>query len=642
MTFSFHESEVPDITETIPFPIAARISNPVFVDKTYKTDVAINELDFRYAISDANPYQRETADFRRQQIDTSHEPGEQSLSQWWVRDQNSWHRGAGINFYEPGSVETTEYRYKSSMGVDVWTEGQATLHKTCPNLITATAGQNAFVASGVVAGVNVFFGVINGTLFRHDGTTRTNYTGSTGVVAAPVVTGAKILAGSTAGIWSGDAGGTVLTNIWTTATAVGVTPYWIKSRIIASQGSKLWDLTLAGGSLDSATPLFNHPSTTWTWSSVAEAPGAILAAGYDNGYGYIYKFSLTEGAAGTTPTLGSPVQLADFPPGEQVYSIKSYLSEYLAIGTSRGLRIGNLTTTLAGNVQLQYGPLTIETTQPVRCLSARDRFVYAGIQSDLDGFSGLARVDLSREIGDSSQRFAWAYDAQAHVLGQVQAVSFLGVSDRVVFGILGQGIYLGSLSAFETTGYILSGKIRYGTSEPKTFNLLKVRASIPDAAGIAINTISELGQNEYLTTLSSAWDTANDITLRTLADVGQSHASILLTMTSSGASTPTLTSMQVKATPQPKIQRNIKLPLRLMDIEQDRNGLKIGHKGGAMERLTALETMEQEQTVVLVTDYTSGESFSGHIQQVQFIRDTPPSRNEKNFGGIVNVTVLKL
>lgn len=642
---SFLEPTIPDITETIPTHISARSTDaPVFVNKTTKADLVINDMPFNYAIDDDNTYQRQTSDFRRQQIDTSKEPGEQSLNQWWVRDQDSWHKGAGINFYEPGTVDTTEYRYASSMGMDVWTEGQATLHKQTPKFLAATGTQNSYVTSAVINAQNYFFGVLGGTLFRHDGTTRTNYTGFTGATCEPVITGGKVVVGGTNGIWIGDTTGTSLTNPYTTASGSAVGVWWAKTRLIASLGPKLFDLTLAGtGSLDTTTALYTHPSTTWTWTGVAEAPGAIIAAGTDGGYGYIYKFILDSAGTGLTATLGSAIQVADFPPGEGVYAIRSYLSQYLAIGTAKGVRVGVFTTDTDNDVEIQYGPLIIETTKPVRAFGARDRFIYAGIEADLAGNSGLARIDLSQEI--VSQRYAWAYDAQSHGIGTVQSVSFLGVSDRVVYGVLGQGIFLESLTLYEPSGYILSGKIRYGTSEPKTFNLLKVRALIPDQCGVSIDTINEQAVDEFLTRLTSASDTSQDITLRTLADTGQQYASIKLTLDSGSAGntdTPTLESYQLKATPQPRIQRDILLPLRLVDVEQDRNGQKIGKQGSAISRLLALEDMEEKHTVVLINDYTSGESFTAQIRQVQFIRETPPSRNRGNFGGRLNVTVLKL
>ncbi len=634
--YSFYEPESPDITESIPTHISARTASPVYVAKGVLADVSIAELPFRFAISDQTPYQRETADFRRQQIDTSAEPGEQTLAQWWVRDQDSWHRGAGANFYEPGSNEgATKYRYDASVGVDVWEEGQASLLKRSTVLTAVSGGQNAYATPARVSGVNVVFGVANTTLFRHNGTTQTSYTGTAG--SEPVVAGSKVLTGTTAGILVGDTTGSALSALWT-STGAAVRPWWVKSRIIAAKGPSLYDLTLAGGNLDVATALYTHPDATFVWTGVAEAPGAIIASGYSNGYGFLYRFALTDPGAGASPVVGGASQIADFPPGEEVYSLKAYLSTYLAIGTSRGVRIAVMD--VDGSVQ--YGPLTIETTQPVRALAARDSFIYAGIEADIDGSSGCARIDLSQSTADL--RYAYAYDTMTHDTGAVLGIGFLGTSDRVALGVSGKGVYLQSATLYEETGYILSGRIRFGTSEPKAFNRAKIRAQIPGDCGVALSTVSASGSVESILRLGDAWNTDEDITLKSIADTGQSYAQILLTLDSSddGLATPILESVQVKATPLPRIQRTIRYPLIIEDVEQDRNGVKIGKTGGAASRLALLEDLEQGRSVILIQDFTNGESFSAQIRQIQFSRDTPPSRNRKNFGGIAQVTVLKL
>jgi hypothetical protein len=636
MPGSFLEPVPPDITETIPTLISGRVGSSVYVKKGVLADIAIAELPFRMAISDQTPYQRETADFRRQQIDTSAEPGEQTLAQWWVRDQESWHRGAGINYYEPGSNDgVTKYRYAESVGVDVWTEGQATLLHSSPQLVAASGGQAVSATPARVSGTDVVFAIVGTTLFRHDGTTKTDYTGTAGT--EPVIAGSKVLTGSTAGILVGDTTGTSLAALWTSTGAV-VKPYWVKSRIIASKGPALYDLTLAGGALGSATPLYTHPDANWTWTGIAEAPEAILASGYSNGYGFIYRFGLTDAGTGLSPTLGGPSQVADFPPGEEVYAIRSYLSTYLAIGTSRGVRIG----VLDSNGTLQYGPLIIETTQPVRSFGARDSFIYAGIEADIDGNSGCARIDLGEQLADL--RYPWAYDANSQTTGQVTSVAFLGLTGRVALAIPSKGLYLQSATLYEDSGYIKSGRIRFGTSENKAFNRLKIRAAIPDGASILLTTI-DAGQNqENIITLGGSWNDESDITLKTIADTPQAYASILLTLSTDETKleTPTLESLQVKATPQPRIQRLIRYPLIIEDVEQDRNGQKTGKTGSASTRLLALEDLEQTNSVVIVQDFTNDETFSAQIRTIAFSRDTPPSRNKKNFGGVCQITLLKL
>jgi hypothetical protein len=97
-------------------------------------DFAIGGIPFLAAINDQRPYERATAQFRKNQYDSQRDPGEQSLSTWWLRSQSSFHTGEGIKFYDPFSnpysqtLGSNSYRYDSSLGVEVFdTQGQVTL-----------------------------------------------------------------------------------------------------------------------------------------------------------------------------------------------------------------------------------------------------------------------------------------------------------------------------------------------------------------------------------------------------------------------------------------------------------------------------------------------------------------------------------
>lgn len=640
------------ISGRIPGAVSAR-TTPAIIQRQggLHYDVSIAELQFVYAITDQTPYTRETIDFHRQQIDTSPEPGEQSLSQWWVRDEDSWHRGAGINWYDPGSDGATRYRFHSSMGIDPWTKGEIKLHKKMDRQHSVASGQVAYAITGIVNGADCIFVVAEGSFYRYDGFGPTAYTSSPIPGTEPVVAGAKVLVGSTSGILAGDITGSSLSTLWTTSSGTLVRPWWAKSRIIAAKGPSLYDLTLAGGDLDAATALWTHPSSTFTWTDVTESPGAILASGYDGGYGFIFRFTIDTTTAGTgLPTLSKAIQTSEFPPGETVHAIQAYLGAFIAIGSSKGVRIG----TLGADGVIQYGPLTISTTHPVRSLSARDSYVYAGIEADLDGKSGVARINIAEEITEdvnnsnvavrSTLRYAWAYDAQAYVTGAVQSCTFLGLTDRVVVGIQGAGIYVQSASQYETTGYLTTGRMRFATSEPKSYQLVKMRANVGSSTTIAVSTIDFADVEKLCFTLNSGYNTDSDIALTTISEVPQSHASLkfVLTSTNDGLVTPFLQSFQLKATPVPRIQRLIQMPLQLQDREQDRNGAKYGYLGSAWDRLSALEAIEQSRNVIVVNDWTNGESFTAQIKSVRFQRVTPPARNEKNFGGILLVQLVKL
>jgi hypothetical protein len=93
--------------------------------------------------SDDAPYRRVTAQYRKQQIDQSREPGEQTLTGWWVRSQSSFHFGQGIKFFEPIQDESLRFQYTESKGIDVWTKGQATLLKSCTAQHLTTGGIQA-------------------------------------------------------------------------------------------------------------------------------------------------------------------------------------------------------------------------------------------------------------------------------------------------------------------------------------------------------------------------------------------------------------------------------------------------------------------------------------------------------------------
>jgi hypothetical protein len=129
-----------DITEGIPYVLSnpAGATNYSATGEAY--DVAIAGLPFFLMNSDDSPYRRVTAQYRKQQIDQSREPGEQTLTGWWLRSQSSFHYGQGIKFFEPIQDESLRFQYTESKGVDVWTKGQATLLKSCDSQHITTGG----------------------------------------------------------------------------------------------------------------------------------------------------------------------------------------------------------------------------------------------------------------------------------------------------------------------------------------------------------------------------------------------------------------------------------------------------------------------------------------------------------------------
>jgi hypothetical protein len=129
-----------DITEGIPYVLSNPAGSTNYSATGEAYDVAIGGLPFFLLNSDDAPYRRVTAQYRKQQIDQSREPGEQTLTGWWVRSQSSFHYGQGIKFFEPIQDESLRFQYTESKGINVWTKGQATLLNSVASQHTVTGG----------------------------------------------------------------------------------------------------------------------------------------------------------------------------------------------------------------------------------------------------------------------------------------------------------------------------------------------------------------------------------------------------------------------------------------------------------------------------------------------------------------------
>jgi hypothetical protein len=118
-----------DITEELAIDLSVSSDTQLYGLDSVSYDIAVNDKPFFIAATDEQPYRRESAPSKREQIDQTTEPGEQSFTGWWFRSQSSFHLGAGAKYFEPSQDETLRFRFQDSEGVDVWTKGQTSLLK---------------------------------------------------------------------------------------------------------------------------------------------------------------------------------------------------------------------------------------------------------------------------------------------------------------------------------------------------------------------------------------------------------------------------------------------------------------------------------------------------------------------------------
>jgi hypothetical protein len=629
-------------------------------------DVAIAGIPFFLGIKDERPYERGTAPFRKEQFDSQTNPGEQSLTGWWLRSQNSFHTGKGITFYDPLSnpyattISTNSYRFADSQGVDVFEQGQVTLLKSVINTHETTGPIVGTDHQHVNQHVrSIQWSNTDGVLLHDeydvdkiasDGTVTHFIDYNTGS-AEPV---RAICDDGVFAYWvtNATAGGAnklhmykkALTDNTTTIpspmfTATGVviqyaTMEFIKDRIVLCVNNSVYELTTVASALP--TPIFTNQNTNYHYTSVAASGPAIYTAGHSGIYSTIQKYTLE--TTGAMPTLTSPVVAAELPAGEIVEKLYYYLG-YMCIGTNKGIRVATVNDQ---DGSLTYGPLIVETSQPVYDFAGRDRFIWAasGIGA-LDG--GLIRVDLGTEI--DSLRFAYANDLQIQQSTEhyTTGVAFLGSTNRLTFTtaykVTNGAIYLESPTELVTNGYLTTGYIRYNTLEHKHFKRLVGLGSF-NYGSMSLQTVDFDGTvydvNSYDAAIGNPEST---ITQPTGPQDAIGLRFVLFRDATDPTKGPTFKGYQLKALPANPRNRIIKVPLMNFDIETDKYNTTIGYEGRAFDKLAALETAESGGDIVSWQDFRTGETQQVLIEQVLFNSSTPPDKKLTGFGGLISLTI---
>jgi hypothetical protein len=731
-----------DITEgrasrAVAVDVGVLTDTSVWVNTDVAYDVALGGQPFIYAISDGRPYIRQTAPFRKEQFDNQTEPGEQSLTGWWIRSQSSFHNGAGITFFDPALVANEgAYRFADSRNVDVWTQGEVTLlnavsqeHNVTGALQTNgktnqklrsirwnnTEGvllKDEYDVDKIDTAGNVthFIDYISGTDYPvfdicDDGTTAYWVTRilDSGVDKTAVYK--KALTGTSA---------TTATAMFNSSSIVVNTAVmeYVKERIVMCVNEKVYEFAPNATALPSA--VYTHPSSAHVYTSIAASGSAIYVSGYNNIQSTILKFTLS--SVGVMPTLTQAVIAAEFPVGEIVHKIHYYLG-YMVIGTNKGLRVATVSDV---DGSINYGPLIVETDQPVYDFCSRDHYVWA--TTGVDGYPGLIRIDLSQQI--EPLVFAYANDVYyGDSLGhETTSCAFANGTDQVVFTsrantvggtitnkeltsnvatlttasahglevddeVWVQGVdstfnsstgpytitaattttfsytkaatnvastavtsatalanvpgytYIESATEKAASGYLTTGYIRYNTLEPKNFKRLVGRGDFTYGS-MTLETVDADG-TEYDIISYDATVPPVEVTTTQPFDAQEYLAYKFLMFRDGTDNTkgPVFKGYQIKATIATPRQRVIRFPVYCFDVETDRYNVLVGYEGRAFDRLSTLETIEENGDVVTWQDLTTGESRQCVIEQISFTRLTPPDRGFSGYGGVIDITI---
>ncbi len=729
-------SNVADVGYAIAVDVGVVATDAIWQNTDIAYDVAIGGMPFIYAINDANPYIRQTAPYRKEQFDNQTEPGEQTLTGWWIRSQSSFHSGAGITFFDPALVSNEgTYRFADSRNVDVWTKGEVTLLNAVAeeHYVTGAVSSNLRANQSLRS---IKYGSTQGVLLRdeydvdkiaQDGTVThfVDYVSGTDDKVFAICDDGTDAYWVTNVVHSGSnklhvykkaltADSTVAETFMFRENGITVTNAvmeFVKERIVMCANNKVYEFSSAAAALPTA--VYTHPSSAHVYTSIAASGPAIYVAGYNGIQSTILKFTLS--TAGVMPTLTQAVVAAEMPVGEIIHKIHYYLG-YMIIGTNKGIRV-SVVSDVDGSIN--YGPLIVETDQPVYDFCSRDHYVWA--TAGVDGYPGLIRIDLSQQL--EPLVFAYANDIYYGTsLGhETTACAFAGDTDRLVFSsesntvggtitnkaltsnvatlttatahglsvgdeVWVQGVdstfnstnlftitaattttfsytkaatnvastavtsatalanvpgytYIESASEKATSGYLQTGFIRYNTLEPKNFKRLIGRGEF-EFGSMSLQTVDKDGL-AYDVVSYDASVPAVEVTTSQPAGAQEflAYKFVLTRDATDNTKGPTFKGYQAKATIATPRQRVIRFPVYCFDVETDKYNVLVGYEGRALDRINALETIEEDGDIVTWQDLTTGESRQVSIEQIQFTRMTPPDRGFTGYGGMLTMTV---
>ena len=408
-------------------------SGATFVNTSNTYDVAVGGIPFFLGISEKYPYKRETAQYRKQQIDMQKEPGEQTLTSWWLRSQSSFHYGAGIRYEEPIQGETVTYRFNKSAGVDVFNIGKVTL------LPDVTLSQAATYVPKLIGGYDsvnskdVLFQADDGTLTRITSTGNTTVTwGGTGTIFDVATDGQYYYVANATAIYRGTLAGGTGTAIFTYPAAIGTVTNvkigWVKQRLMAGVNNYIYEVTPITSYTVNAGELKTNVATLTTATA----------------------HNFTVGSQVTIASLGAPFNgtfsVSAVPSATQFSYYHNYTDQQFATG-------------LAGTAVL-----TTNTSLPIYA-HPNSNWVWTGI------CEGPNAIYMSGYTGNTSTVFRLLLDTSGAVpllskaltaadmpLGELIHSIGAYIGKYMIFGT-NKGIRVGQI---DTSGYFSSGYITYG------------------------------------------------------------------------------------------------------------------------------------------------------------------------------------
>jgi hypothetical protein len=540
----------------------------LFVPSTNQYDYAIGGIPFLSATNDTRPDTEKPVQQRKQQFDSFHDPGEQSLNQWWLRSQTTFTGGAGIVYQDPDTAgisagTSANLRYGKSIGVDPFSvPGLVTLLNEVNQSVnyTTTANTSLQVAAYVDGSnqsrvwlVNDNGDVVSGTLLAGDIDSANQRTGTIG---PSVQTGAIIAYKAPNDNFSGkprlyafsDSGIAGNDGLWRVQDNNGAAlitdriykPPSIFSTLVGSMMAGRGFINVGAKNLFYQLDPNAAVDTAWPAAvatlplnqsiiSITDGPDAIYVAANSDQAGYIYKTTFSN-----TGSVNGLTQVAILPNGERINNIAAYVATYMVISTMTTIRVAQFT-----GSGISYGPaiitVPIDRAAPGFVVSPGNYYNSSGFgaitffgtnayvatqtsTSQHDGAQGIIAINLGVILQDrtTSAQFnpysTWVYSP----LSTDKVISLTtDASGRIIYTTAGPvlpGTAVGKLwvqhsTRIINTGYLDTGRCRFNTLEPKLFKFFSIKTPVPLQGNL---TVSVLGDDGSLTNYVTYGPTGTD------------------------------------------------------------------------------------------------------------------------------------
>lgn len=597
---------------------------------------AIAGLPFLSGASDRYPAARGLVQIQKQQIDTSADPGEQSLSSWWTRSQRDWSGGAGQDYLEPPDDDLAMRRFYDSCNVDVWDPGHIKLlPKTVVGATLAGPTSIVGVSDKITMDDYVFF--TDGSLY---GIIKPDATITYGAATVPVTlatqgnnvfgvaaNGDVVKYDVTAGVI---AEATIYTGLSTNARL-----FYLKERIIAVNGADVYQLSPNGGGGAVPAPIYTHTDSYWQWVDAAETPKSIIIAGRTGSSGDVYQFTVTD--TGGSQTLDQGKVIAELPNGEYPTALKTYIGTYLLIGSNLGARVG----VISESDTIAYGPLSYDRS-PVEFIELQGKYAYLGVTAAIDDRSGVLKSGIVRmDLSEPSDLNFYAY-ANDQVVASSEPISGLcqkGATGKFAIATDDGSVFVTSTELAEF-GYLRTSRVRYSTLEDKSFRFFKLVHGNGSVGRVTVGALDDKDEDASVNTYDSSTQLSLDVGVQ--PDTPQQFISLVITLNRDTVSTgPIIDGFTLKAIPLIERKQIVRVPLLTFDIERDRHGVTRGKTGDALTRYRALRDRIASGQPVLMQDLVTGEALIGVVEDLEFNQTSPPA-GQSGFGGVVYVTLREL